>query len=113
MNRLIFIPIFMILISQTVFASLYTKADNYPKLKTRYDYELGEYIYDTVFTTGILGDIRVKSSAVTVKPKGSYLEIVEEAVVAVLSSNYEGALFIEGTFSLPKKINYCQPELFS
>ncbi|NLG17438.1 MAG: T9SS type A sorting domain-containing protein [Fibrobacter sp.] len=104
MNRLILIPVLVTLIfSHAGFAEFYTKAEDYPSIQTRYDFEHGKYIYDTVFTTQILGDIRVKSSAVTVKPKGSYLEIIEEAVVAVLSSNYEVALFIEGTFTLPGK----------
>ena len=62
-------------------------------------------VYDTSYTESFNGEINLRSVTVTVRPKGAYLDVVEEAVIAPQTSDVSGIVEnrISGSLELPER----------
>lgn len=75
-------------------------------IRYNYDYVNGTYVYDTVYVSAEISQPRLSSVSLKVEPRGSYLDITENALISPSIPSDDGFLrppyYVKGTIGLPE-----------
>ncbi|MFP4014128.1 MAG: hypothetical protein ACLFVQ_08605 [Chitinispirillaceae bacterium] len=91
-----------------LYATLFSQSYTYglvQEISYNYDHERSTYVYDTVYVSRQLSQTKLNSVSLEVEPRGSYLDVTENAVISPsLSSDgsSQPPFYIKGSICLPE-----------